>query len=82
MGAASEQVSTAEKYSAMEQGIIEGWMMPIDNAVDWSYYEVTDYVINVGFFQSSNIHLKGFIAIRSWNNNKRTYKWLSANIGL
>ena len=56
-GAATEQVQTADKYSAMEQGIIEGWMMPIDNAVSWSYYEVTDYIINVGFYGSSNVHL-------------------------
>ncbi|MFW6054995.1 MAG: TRAP transporter substrate-binding protein DctP [Thermodesulfobacteriota bacterium] len=51
LGAVAVTTSPGEVYTALERGVVEGYGWPATKISDFGWHEVTEYVIDPGFYQ-------------------------------
>lgn len=65
LGVSFSVVPAAESYTAMERGVVDGFNYPLENHVSMGLHEVTDYVIDHGFFVDN---VTGIMNLDTWNS--------------
>lgn len=63
LGAAPVTIPPPEIYTAMERGVVDGFMWPNVGVISWGLQEVTKYVIRPGVFQMEPATL---ISMKKW----------------
>lgn len=64
LGAGSVSMPPGEIYTAMERGVVDGFGWPTLGVLDFSWYEVTKYRIDPGFYP---VGLGIFLNLDKWN---------------
>jgi len=57
LGAAPTSLAAAEQYTALEQGLVEGGVIPVTNIMSWGMQEVIDYMVDHEIYPASGITL-------------------------
>jgi TRAP-type C4-dicarboxylate transport system substrate-binding protein len=52
LGAAPVTIKSSEIYTAMERGVVDGFMRPRFGMISWGLHEVTKYMIEPGLYQT------------------------------
>lgn len=60
LGAATVFVPNPELYTALERGMINGFLLPIDNAEGYSLFEVTKYLIDYPYYAGNLVLLMNY----------------------
>jgi len=63
--AVPQQIANTEAYSALERGVIDGMVDPIQNHVTFQLYNVSSYVIEPSFYRGS---VAVIINLNTWNS--------------
>jgi TRAP-type C4-dicarboxylate transport system substrate-binding protein len=63
LGASPVTIRPPEIYTAMERGVVDGYMWPNAGVISWGLQEVTKYVIRPGVFQMEPATL---ISMKKW----------------
>jgi TRAP-type C4-dicarboxylate transport system substrate-binding protein len=65
LGGVAVTTSPGEVYTALERGVVDGYGWPATKISDFGWHEVTDYVIDPGFYQ---VDVGIVMNLDSWNN--------------
>ncbi len=57
MGAQPVVIPPTEVFTALERGMVDGYVFPAGLIRDWGWEKVTKYVINPGFYNGANVVL-------------------------
>ena len=55
LGATSERVATPDVYNALERGMVDGQILPLETAVSHKFFEVVKWITMVNFGSSMNL---------------------------
>jgi TRAP-type C4-dicarboxylate transport system substrate-binding protein len=55
LGATSERVATPDVYNALERGMVDGQILPLETAVSHKFYEVVKWITMANFGASVNL---------------------------
>jgi len=55
LGASPVKIAHTETYTALERGVVDGYMFPFSDVADLSLYEVCKYFIDHTFYESGNL---------------------------
>ncbi|MFZ7112580.1 MAG: TRAP transporter substrate-binding protein DctP [Desulfatiglandales bacterium] len=64
LGAQPVVIPPPDIYTAMERGVVDGYMWPAGLIRDWGWQEVTKYVVTPGVYNGANVVL---ISKRKWD---------------
>jgi len=64
LGASPVNMTPGDVYSAMERGVVEGYGWPAYGIADFGWDELTEYVVDPGFYQ---VDCLGLINVDTWN---------------
>ncbi len=64
IGVANVVISMPDSYSALERGLVDGFLTTITPVVSSGWHEVSDYVVKPGMFMDNVVN---FISLDRWN---------------
>ena len=65
LGASSVFIASPEMYSAVERGVVDGFIMPVSSVPSQSLYEVTRYMVDHPYYQGNLVLLMN---LDKWNS--------------
>ena len=65
LGASPVTIPHPEVYTALERGVVDGYMFPFSDAADLSLFEVCKYFVDHTFYESGN--LVAIMNLKKWN---------------
>ena len=57
LGAQPIVIPPTEVYTALERGVVDGYVFPAALITDWGWEKLTKYIVNPGFYNGANVVL-------------------------